>query len=120
GRCAVQVETAGGMQAAAGARPREPIAPILRLEQLPALLGELQPGLDLEGVEWRPVHRRAFGRMLRAGMFGPLVAAAVAAPVIGRWAVLLFGVLVVLAAVRARLRARHLGWALLGDSVVVR
>jgi putative membrane protein len=120
GRCSVEVETAGGAGTAAGKRQREPIAPILPLDQLPALLAELQPGHGAEAVEWQPVHPRAFGRMLRASLPWPIAISVAAFVVVDAWALAVFGVLLARAVVLARLRARHLAWSLTGDSIIVR
>jgi putative membrane protein len=116
----VVVETAGGAAIETGARQREPIAPILRVEQLPALLRELQPDVDPAAIEWRPVHPRAFGRMLRGSLLWPIALSLAAVVLVQQWAIAVFAVLLARAVVRARLRARHLAWGLTRDSVVVR
>jgi putative membrane protein len=120
GRRAVEVATAGGSAAEPGARQREPIAPIIHLEQLPTLLEEVQPGLGNHAIDWQPVHSRAFGRMLRGSLFWPLALTGVAVVFVQEWAIAVFALLVIRALVRARLRARHLAWSLTGDSVIVR
>ena len=116
----VSVETAGGVIMDNSAPQREPVAPILHTAQLPALLQELQPGLDLDDIEWRPVHRRAFGRMLRGSLLWPLVLAGASWFVVDEWAVAILIALTAAAVVRARLRARYLAWSLTGDAVAVR
>lgn len=116
----VSVETAGGVIMDNSAPQREPVAPILHTAQLPALLQELQPGLDLDVIAWKPVHRRAFGRMLRGSLFWPFALAAAAWFVVDEWAVAVLLVLTASALVRARLRSRYLGWSLTGDAVAVR
>jgi putative membrane protein len=120
GRRIVSVETAGGMAVDASAPQREPIAPILRVEQLPALLAELQPGLELDGMDWQPVHPRAFGRMVRASLALPAALSLAAYYLVQEWAVAVFILLVAHAVLRARLRARNLAWSLTRDSVTVR
>jgi putative membrane protein len=120
GRHEVLVETAGGAVMETGARQREPVAPILRAEQLPALLHELHPGLEHSSFEWKPVHPRAFGRMLRASLAWPVLLSVGAWFVVQEWALAIFAVLLAAATFHARLRAGHLAWALTRDSVVVR
>jgi putative membrane protein len=120
GRHEVLVETAGGAIVEAGARQREPIAPILRAEQLPALLVQLQPGLDTRDVAWKPVHRRAFGRMLRGALLWPAGLSAAAYFLVQTWAIAVLAVLVTYAILHAVLRARYLAWDLTRDSIVVR
>lgn len=120
GRRMVSVETAGGITADASAPQREPIAPILHVAQLPALLDELHPGLNLEEIEWKPVHPRAFGRMLRGSLFWPFALASAAYFVVNGWALAVLAVLTAAAVVNARLRARYLGWSLTSDSIAAR
>ena len=67
GRASVRVETAGG-QAGASTRDREWVAPIIRREDLPALLAEVMPGIDLERASWQPVHPRAFRRAIKPAL----------------------------------------------------
>lgn len=120
GRRQVAVETAGGMTGIPGAPQREPIAPIIADDQVPALLRVLQPGLDLDTVEWQPVHPRAFGRMVRGSLFWPVALSAVAFFFVREWAIAVFLVLLVNVLIRARLRVRNLAWSLTRDSVIVR
>lgn len=120
GRHAVMVETAGGVITETGARPREPIAPILRLAELPALLNELHPGLELGAIEWQPVHRRAFGRMVRGSLLIPIALSLGAFFVVQAWAGAVFVVLLAGVLGHARLRFRQLAWSLTRDAVAVR
>jgi putative membrane protein len=120
GRRIVSVETAGGAVMDRGSLQREPIAPILREEQLPTLLHELQPGLNLHGIHWQPVHRRAFGRMVRASLVLPVVVSIAAFFVVQEWAIAVFALLVAVGVVHARLRSRNLAWSLTADSIIVR
>ena len=120
GRRQVAIETAGGMTDIPGAPQREPIAPIIPEDQVPALLRVLQPGLDLDSVEWQPVHPRAFGRMVRGSLFWPVALSAVAFIFVQEWAIALFGLLLVNTLVRARLRVKNLAWSLTSDSIIVR
>lgn len=120
GRRQVNVETADFMMGLNGVPQREPIAPIIPQDQVPALLRVLQPGLDLDSVEWQPVHARAFGRMVRGSLFWPIALSAVAFIFVQGWAIALFGLLLVNALVRARLRVRTLAWSMTHDSIIVR
>lgn len=120
GRLTVSVETAGGTLATTGAPQREPIAPIVREALLPALLNVLQPGLTLSNVDWRPVHPRAFGRILRGALFWPLVLSAGAWLAVGPSALGVLAALLLLAFMYARLRVRSLGWSLTDDAIITR
>jgi putative membrane protein len=119
GRHTVTVETAGGM-AVEGGPQREPIAPIMHAADLPALLAELHPGLSIDGIDWQPVHPRAFGRMLRSMLGWPILLAIGTYFVVQTWAVAILVMLLPYAFFHARLRVRYLAWSLTGDAVVVR
>src|SRR5690606_27317519 len=120
GQRSVTVETAGGQMGTSGAPQREAIAPIIAADQLESLLHELHPGLDLDTIAWRPVHPRAFGRMLRRSLFWPLVLSATAYFVVDEWAIAFLVALTAMAFLHARLRARYIGWSLTRDAIVVR
>jgi putative membrane protein len=127
-RVEVTAETAGGKagEDAGGGKERQRLAPILRRAELPALVAELLPGLDLGAVEWRPVDPRGERRMRRVGLWWSAIAAAAAA--IGAltagvspwWALAVFAVLGLQSAWIARRRIRRYGWALTGDAVLYR
>ncbi len=127
-RVEVTAETAGGKSGedAAGGKERQRLAPILRRAELPALIGELLPGLDLGAVEWRPVDPRGEVRMRRAGLVWSAIwaaAAAIGARAAGIspwWALAVFALLALQAAWMARRRIRRYGWALTGDAVLFR
>jgi putative membrane protein len=82
GRMSVRVNTAGGVGSPeAGAKqPRESLAPIIRAAAVPALVREVMPGLEIDALEWQPLHPRALRRALKPAM---LVACAVSAPFVG-------------------------------------
>ncbi len=124
GRASVKVQTAGGGgewgEEDKEKTQREWLAPILRRDALPALLREMLPGLDLTGVDWRPVHPRAFRRELKASM---LFSSLFAVPFVVYWkwwGLASLPVLLVLAAIGARLHVKHLGWATTDRAVFFR
>lgn len=45
------------------------LAPIATPEQVAQIVAQVMPGLDVDALQWQPLHPRAFGRMLRAGLF---------------------------------------------------
>lgn len=121
-RVTVRVQTAGGARAGQGqvAAEREWLAPIIRPRDLPALVGEVLPGVDLRAIAWQRVHPRAFrravkpalawalgiGLLLGAGDSGRLL---VALPVAALWAVVV-----------TRKGVARLGWAVTDDFVAFR
>lgn len=82
GRAAVRVETAGGTGApqAGSKQPREWLAPIIRAAAVPGLVREVLPFVDLSGLDWHPLHPRAFRRALKPAA---LIAIATTAPLVG-------------------------------------
>lgn len=70
-RQSVRVETAGGQEKSEDGpkRPREWLAPIVRGSAVPALVREVLPGFELEALDWRPLHARAFRRAVKPALF---------------------------------------------------
>lgn len=87
GRVTVRIETAGG----GGDFDEEPkvgrrwFLPLVRRAELPPLLREIDPALDLEGVDWTGPTAAARRRMRRAAVILSLVGAAVALPLAWPW-----------------------------------
>ena len=75
-RMSVRAETAGGHgnpHEGQPKQPRERLAPLIRRTEVPALLREVMPSVDLNGLEWQPLHPRAFRRAVKP----PLVVATI-------------------------------------------
>ena len=66
-RMSVRVETAGGHAAPGNTskQPREWLAPIIRRAAVPALVREVLPGIELDALDWQPLHPRAFRRAVK-------------------------------------------------------
>jgi len=120
-RATVRVQTAGGAKSEPNAtRDRESLAPIIRVQALPGLLGEIVPGFDLGAVTWQPVHPRAFRRALKPGLLFSAGATLISAATIG-WGSLGILILTLLWAwIGARQYVAHLRWAEHGDVVLMR
>jgi len=70
GRMSVRVETAGGHGSphdGQAKQPRERLAPIIRRTAVPTLVHEVLPGFTLDGLDWQPLHPRAFRRTVKPG-----------------------------------------------------
>jgi putative membrane protein len=79
-RMSIRVETAGGHaspgQGQGPKHPREMLAPIIRRSAVPALVHEVLPGFTLDGLDWQPLHPRAFRRAVKPALaFGVVIAA---------------------------------------------
>ena len=77
GRAEVRVETAGaGGSEEDGEGPdvnRQLIAPLVRMDQLPAVLREIQPEIELEGLDWQALAPKGLRRVMRRRFFFALV-----------------------------------------------
>jgi putative membrane protein len=117
----VRVETAGGGQAGRQASiDREWLAPLVPATALPSFVRHILPTLDLQHLEWRPVHPKAFRRAIRpalvwallwtlalAAAFGPRAAAAL--PLLAGWFALI-----------THRRVARMAWAATDDLVAFR
>lgn len=121
-RASVRVDTAGsdGGENDDKAKQREWLAPIVRRDELPGLLHEVLPGLDLAAVSWNAVHPRAFRRVLKKTAQFAIAIPFLSALIVGWWSLVLLAVLLGGAFVAARLHVRHLGWAMTDGAVLFR
>ncbi len=118
GRVELRVQTAGGDKDSSPSR--EWLAPMIRREDVDALLAEAVPGPSFDQMEWRGVDARAGKRELRMSL--RLIAVVIA---IGVWfapvmTLIVATVLATLSFFAARGRARSYGFALAGDRVACR
>ncbi|HVS00961.1 MAG TPA: PH domain-containing protein [Thermoanaerobaculia bacterium] len=122
GRVSVKADTAGADGGAGEEKQkhREWLAPILRRAELPSLVQEVLPGLDLTAVEWKSVHPRAFRRELKKSLLAVGVIAVPLVIFLKVWALLPLALLVLWTVVVARQSVAHLGWAATGDAVLFR
>jgi putative membrane protein len=119
-RVSVRVETAGGDGGEAARTQREWLAPILRREELPALVARVLPELNLGTVAWRPAPPRAFRRELKRWMVAAVALCLPLAPLLKGWALAVLAVLLAWAVVGARRTVAHLGWAATDAAVLFR
>lgn len=120
GRAAVRADTAGGEGIEQARVHREPLAPIIRVGEVPRLLGEVVPEVSLEGLAWQPPAPRAFRRALARGSVTAVVVSLALVMTLKWSAVAVFSALLALAAVRARVYVRHLGWVRTDHAVLFR
>ena len=122
GRASVRVATAGGAVGAEGKTPqhREWLAPIMKRDDLPALLAVIMPGVDLSTLDWRGVHPRAFRRRLNRGLFGAVVLTGFLSLFVGPRGLWLLPILALWTYIRARRYIAYLGWTETQDVVAVR
>lgn len=123
GRAAIRVTTAGASGipgVGAGVADREWLAPIIRTADIGQLIREIDPTLQLDGVEWTPVHPRAAWRLMRVSSLWGAAIAGAAAFFIGWWSLAIGAILGARAVLRARGIAAHLGYAIVGDRIVFR
>jgi putative membrane protein len=117
-RVGVRVETAGGGPAQnAAASAREWLAPLLGRAELPRLLDEVQPRLDVNALEWHGAHPRAFRRAVKLRVLAAVLVTAQTWFLIGWWSLALMLAAVVMAVLDAYKYVKHLGWAEENDVV---
>lgn len=121
GRVAVQVETAGsaGQAGAAGAEKLW-IAPIVAEARLHELLAEIQPEVDRNRADWRPIAPAARRRIFIRGCLLALFLITGMSAFAGPLAWLLLPPAVALAGLHAVRWVRSAGWALLDEAVAWR
>jgi putative membrane protein len=116
----IRVDSAGSDGAEGGAAKRESLAPIANSADLPRLLAEVLPDVDVAGVAWRPVDPRGFWRALKASLVLTVILTLPFVFMLRWWTFAWFAVLVVWACVHARLYVKHLGWAVSDQAVLFR
>ena len=121
-RVSVHIDTAGGTGTEAQPTRREPVAPVIRRENLESLISALVPSVSLTNVEWQPAHPNAVRRArIRTGI-AAAIAAGFAISILKSWSagtVIVAG-LVVWAWIYGRKFVAHLGWSFAGDAIVFR
>jgi putative membrane protein len=122
-RVTVRVETAGGAPQPgqqAATRQRELLAPIVHLRELPTLVREVLPEVDLTAIDWRPPHPRAFRRAVKPALFLALLMSLGAMAVIHWTAVFAAPLVALWMVVVTRKYIDHLGWVATDDLVAFR
>jgi putative membrane protein len=121
GRQAISVETAGTRRKDEGGRSERPwLAPIVRTNAVADVARRIMPELDLSSLEWRPVHPRAFRRVLLRSALLALALSAISSLWLG-WTA--FGPLaagLLIAVPVARQQVQNLRWTSTEDLVVFR
>jgi putative membrane protein len=119
----VKVDTAGGAIAGGGstsAADRAWLAPVLRSADLPALLHEVLPDVDLTSVQWQGLDARASRRAFRSALIFGVPGTGALAMFLNWWTPALVAAVVVSALVHSRQYVRRTGWATTRTAVVFR
>jgi putative membrane protein len=113
GRSSVRVQTAGGNNPEQGKDKgeREWLAPVIRVTELPALLKELVPDLDLATLVWHRPHRHAFRRAVKPALVLVVLMTAIPAVAVTWWTFATLPLTVPWAVLAVRKRVDCLGWA---------
>ena len=119
GQSSVRVATAGGTPNGSS-RQREWLAPIIRHADVPRLLQEVLPGVDVSKLEWRPVHPGAFRRAVKGSLAAAFGASVGAIGLLRWWSVAIVPACLVLAVVQARLAVAGLAWATTDHAIAFR
>ena len=119
-RASLRVSTAGGGEEERSSSRREWFAPVLHQDQVGEVLGALLPGVHIDELDWRGVHPRAFGRILRRSLVGTAVLQSLAFVVLGSRAWWLLPVLVLWAIFTSHRYASRLGWCTTREAIAFR
>ena len=119
-RVEVHVDTAGGKPTDFDSARHPKLAPLLRRSMLSRFVGDVQPGMDLDRVTWKPVHSSARRRIFRSWIRLGVVLTALAVAGLGPWGALVLAPLLTLGWIDAKLQARAWQWAVLPDAVLCR
>lgn len=124
GRVLVQADTAGGggreEGEGQGEAARAWIAPVLPRTELPRLMAEVAPDVDLGAAEWRPVSPRAFARLVRKRVLFCLALGAALSVALGPAGWIAPALLLPPALLSAWVRVRTTAWAALPRALAVR
>jgi putative membrane protein len=119
----IRVDTAGGHgspQDGTPKQPRERLAPLIREDAVPALVQEVLPGFELNGLEWQPLHPRAFRRALKPPLLVVLVTASGLSVWIGWPVLVLLPFVLAWTAFAISKHVQHTHWAANADTVAFR
>ncbi len=119
-RVVVQANTAGGRPSEGQSGHHPKLAPLLHRSMLSRFIGDVQPGIDLDKVDWQPVHtstrRRIFRRWIRSGALLTLLGVVA----LGPWGALVLVPWLTLGWFNAKFQARAMQWAVLPDAILSR
>jgi putative membrane protein len=118
----VRVDSAGSdaKPGAGAAVKRESLAPIVSRAQLPQLLHDVLPEIDLTEVVWRPVHPRAFRRVIKVSIVFYALLSVPMILTLKWWSLILILPVAYFAYTDARLHIKYLGWAVADRAVLFR
>jgi putative membrane protein len=120
-RVSVLARTAGGGSAEeGGGRGRLWLAPLIAKGDLPALLRDVLPALELTDPPWQPIAVRAWRRLFRRALVPLGLAVGAGGWWLGPWALAAALPLGGWAYLHARLYVRHAGYALVPGAVLYR
>ncbi len=96
------------------------LAPMVETAQIPALLRQVLPDIDLAGVAWQPLAVGARRRIFVRGLVVAVVVTLLGGLFAGAWALALAPVAVFAAGLHARRQVAHAGYALTAWGVLFR
>lgn len=122
GLASLRVDSAGSDARRQGGSQvrRESLAPIVRVRDLPQLLHEVLPEVDVAAAVWQPVDPRGVRRAFVASLTVLLVLTLPFAAMLRWWTLVLVALVAGWSFVNARLYVRSLGWALADRAVLFR
>ncbi|MCK6483086.1 MAG: PH domain-containing protein [Phycisphaerae bacterium] len=119
-RVCVKIATAGSQAQKDASAGREWLLPLVPVEQLGAHLAVVQPELQLDDCEWRPIDMRIRRRLGRLFMILSLLLVAALVPVAGFWVLAAWPILAGFSAFCIAVYALNVAYALTPQAVLFR
>jgi putative membrane protein len=121
GRVSLLARTAGGAAPeAGGGRGRLWLAPLIEKRELPALLADVLPALELGDPPWQGIAARAWRRVFKRSLVPVVLVAAAGGSFLTPWLCAVAAPLAGLAYLHARLHVRHAAYALVPGALLYR
>jgi putative membrane protein len=119
-RVSVHVDTAGGESGESVQLQRQWLAPVVRRDEVVALLREILPAAAAETVTWQPVDPRGIRRARIASAVVAAVFSSLLVFLLRWWTLVLLAGLLIVGEVNARKSVRAIGWSVTATGILFR
>lgn len=120
GRACVKIATAGSRIEKESTAAREWLLPLVQRDRLGTYLADVQPELQFDECDWRPIDMRVRRRLVRLLAIASLLLVAATIPATGFWALAAWPILVAVSFAGVTVYARNVAYALTPHGVLFR